>query len=193
MSIFETPTNTSNNIHFKPIRNESKEEYAQFDYYLKSSSRDLNEVGMKFKLRESVVRNLAKKNRWEERAAAYDIQELDLQTQLSVEVLTSQEMNVHTMVEQHLKISALAQELGVKGLKYLNYALSQAETSNPIKPIITPADVVRLLDFGVRLARLTHGEATSITQTKKDVDYSKLSTEELHLLKQLTEKSNTSD
>lgn len=193
MSLFELSGKSGKLVPWDKQVREKPEEFKYFHSYLVSKERRLDKLSQELNLQESYLKDLSRKNRWDERVAAYDVSQLEVTTALSVELLSSKESNVAHMTEKHLYIAQSAQEVGMVALKYLHECIKSQNSDEPKKPIITGEQIIKILDFGSRLERLTLGEATAITETKKTVDYSKLSNEELALFKQLAEKSRNKE
>ena len=131
------------------------------------------------------LKKLSAKNNWVERAAAYDsyLEEL------------AREQNEAEIIKMRKNHALLASQMITKAAKRL---LTMPEEE------ITAADLVRLVDVGVKIERLSRGESTENRQisgeakvihqgevavkNQMNLDLSRLTDEELSELEQLLEK-----
>lgn len=118
---------------------------------------------------------------WRERATLYDMH-------LDSISLEATEKNIKDMHKRHIRSARLLQrfantEMGKLAVK------AEERTHDPVDDA-KPGDVARILDTGVKLERLSSGEATERTENSDGLNLSKLTVDELKLLKQLKEKAS---
>ena len=119
---------------------------------------------------------------WRERATLYDMHLDRLAQDLT-------EQNIRDMHKRHARSARLLQrfantEIGKLAVK------AEERTHDPVDDA-KPADVARIMETGVKLERLSSGEATERTENSDGLDLSKLDVEELKELKRLKEKAST--
>lgn len=174
------------------IPGETSREYQKFCAYRDMNSSDkpirkrsLQRLAKELGLSLDHLKKLSTKNDWVSRAAAYDeyLDEL------------AREQNEAEIIKMRKNHALLASQMITKAAKRL---LTMPEEE------ITAADLVRLVDVGVKIERLSRGESTENRQISGEakvihqgevtvknpmsLDLSRLSDEELSNLEQLLEK-----
>jgi hypothetical protein len=174
------------------IPGETSREYQKFCAYRDMNSSDkpirkrsLQRLAKELGLSLDHLKKLSAKNDWVSRAAAYDeyLDEL------------AREQNEAEIIKMRKNHALLASQMITKAAKRL---LTMPEEE------ITAADLVRLVDVGVKIERLSRGESTENRQISGEakvihqgevtvknpmsLDLSRLSDEELSNLEQLLEK-----
>ena len=172
------------------IPGETSREYQKFCAYRDMNSSDkpirkrsLQRLAKELGLSLDHLKKLSAKNDWVSRAAAYDeyLDEL------------AREQNEAEIIKMRKNHALLASQMITKAAKRL---LTMPEEE------ITAADLVRLVDVGVKIERLSRGESTENKQISGEakvigevtvknpmsLDLSRLSDEELSELEQLLEK-----
>ena len=200
MSLFEktVPARQGNRMAWSRKANESLENYGYFEEFLKSEDRSIEKIAEKMSLTYVFVARLAKDNEWVQRAAAYDFHHMEQNTGLSVEVIEAKSTSLQQMHENHMAIARKAQQVAVVGFMLLESYVKdyeyarQHDEEGPKRPAIKADDIVKLARFGVELERLSLGQASKITETRKQ-DYSQLTIEELEQLQRLVEKTEPED
>jgi hypothetical protein len=173
---------------------ESAKQYERFCKYrdmkhlTPTSNRSLRKLAKELGIRRQTIEELSVKFNWVARAEAYD---LDLARQI-------REQNEAEIMEMRKNHALLASQMIKKAAKRL---LTMPEEE------ITASDIVRLVDVGVKIERLSRGESTENKQisgeakithqgevkvrSPGDLNLSSLSDEELLELEQLLEKLHT--
>jgi hypothetical protein len=147
--------------------------------------RSLQRLAKELGLSLDHLKKLSAKNNWVERAAAYDAYLEEL----------AREQNEAEILKMRKNHALLASQMITKAAKRL---LTMPEEE------ITAADLVRLVDVGVKIERLSRGESTENRQisgeakvihqgevtvkNQMNLDLSRLTDEELSELEQLLEK-----
>ena len=174
------------------IPGETSREYQKFCAYRDMNSSDkpirkrsLQRLAKELGLSLDHLKKLSAKNDWVSRAAAYDeyLDEL------------AREQNEAEIIKMRKNHALLASQMITKAAKRL---LTMPEEE------ITAADLVRLVDVGVKIERLSRGESTENRQISgeakvihqgeitvknpQNLDLSRLTDEELNELEQLLEK-----
>lgn len=127
----------------------------------------------------SILQRWASEWRWRERALAYD---RHIDAQVVEERASVLKQNEEHRVAKQLSILLDAEDLAGSELRKLLAAASQGEGVGLLKP----SDVVKILETSIKYQRLIRGEATERVETAQDL--SRLSIQELELLKALEEK-----
>jgi hypothetical protein len=116
---------------------------------------------------------------WVERAAAWD-------THLDQRATAAQVQEIENMKARHVRLAEAVQKLTAAEIDKM-IAASEAD---PGKPTLLPKDVRLLLKEGTTLERVSRGEPGEIVQHKGDVDWDRLSGDELRELKRLKQKAS---
>jgi len=173
------------------MKGESAKQYERFCKYRDmkhvspTAQRSLRKLAKELGIRRQSIEELSVKFNWVNRAEAYD---LDLARQI-------REQNEADIMEMRKNHALLASQMIKKAAKRL---LTMPEGE------ISAADIVRLVDVGVKIERLSRGESTENKQIsggatlkhtgavtvkgKNDIDLADLSDEELDQLEGLLEK-----
>lgn len=171
--------------------NENAKSYAKFCVYRdmayqdgkKSGKRSLESVSQTFGLKSRrSIEMLSSRHNWQSRVEDYD-NYVDAKTRKSQE---------DTIAKMHKDHAIIANQLVIKAAQRL-LTIEEKELS--------PVDVVRMIDTGIKLERLSRGESTENQRISGSVshemnvsveskhDLSNLSDEELEELERLLEKS----
>lgn len=118
---------------------------------------------------------------WRERCTLYDMH-LD---SISLELT---ERNIRDMHKRHARSARLLQRFANTEIGKLAVKAEEREF-DPVDDA-KPGDVARIMDTGIKLERLSSGEATERTENTDGLDLSKLDVEELKELKRLKEKAS---
>lgn len=119
---------------------------------------------------------------WRERATLYDMH-------LDSISLEATEKNIRDMHKRHIREARLLQRFA--GTEMGKLAAKAEERTHDAVDDAKPGDVARIMETGVKLERLSSGEATDHTQTSGGMDLTKLNVDELKLLKELHQKAST--
>lgn len=177
--------------------NEPKLAFDLFEHFLNSSSRSVANTAIAFNLDPEYVLKFYEENQWEARALSYDKHILN--KEIGVEIIEPEKLTNPLMRERHLKIANLAENYAAMGLYLWNAYLADSKVCKekgleiPEPPLATMDQIIRAADFGTRLARLTMEMPSTITENRKQLDYSKLSVDELQQLRQLASKTKKDD
>lgn len=141
--------------------------------------RSLREIAKGAGCRRQTLEAISAKNRWVERAEAYD-------ADVERKIREKNEAEILKMRERHAMLAT--QMLKKATIRLL--ALRDGE--------LDPADLIRMIDTGVKIERLSRGEATENQQIsgkinatqKTEVDLSRLTDEELRKLAALSDGAN---
>lgn len=114
-------------------------------------------------------------NKWKERVLAYDAHFQAIVDQERAEIL---KQTVREVDAEHMRILAAGRELAVREIAKLLSAAKQSTLST-----LKPREALALVDSVVKLDRLVRGQTTE--NIGQDVDYSKLSDEELDMLEKI--------
>ncbi len=118
---------------------------------------------------------------WRERATLYDMH-------LDSLALETTEKTIREMNKRHARSAMMLQRFAGTEIGKLA-AKAEERTHDPVDDA-KPADVSRIMETGIKLERLSRGEATERTENSDGLDLSKLNVEELKLLKALKEKAS---
>jgi hypothetical protein len=183
-------TKRNNPLH-KTMR-ETSSEHQLFTRFLECP--DIEKLSDLTGVQESVLIMIAKKNDWEERKFASEAAQVGLQV-TEAELIPTEEFLKSDMRTRHRQLCHQLEWIAQKGVSYYGRymagleAAEKAGEEQPKRPPISLDSLTKFVEATVRLSRLTEGEASSITETKTTVDYSKLSVEELKELKRLNDLS----
>lgn len=181
-----------------PIRKIAKETKGEHELFLKFlEHRDIKKLSDDTGVAESALNMIKSKGDWEERAFAKEAELVGLHVK-EAEIISTEEFLKSNMRDRHRVLCEQLEWVVDKGIKYYarymnDLALSQKDDlPQPKRPPITLDSLTRCADQVIKLSRLTEGEASSITEVKKQVDYSKLSITDLKELKRLKDMAHQS-
>jgi len=123
-------------------------------------NRSTSKVAAKLTLKHNTVLGYSQKYRWVSRATAWD-------NELDRRILERQTEAIVEMRERHIALSLELQEAAAKEVKALLFKIDEAlaaaqESGRPLhEPILSPADLRRMIDFSTRMERLNRGEPTA--------------------------------
>ena len=116
------------------------------------------------------ISKISIKNRWKKRVVDYDLEkDRQMQMKLDDEIMVSR--------LRQMNIGSDMQKLAQKGLKVLESCVDE----------LSPTDVSKLADIGVKIERLALGSSTEITESKVEVE-GKVDVKVEELPKELVEK-----
>ncbi|KKN75961.1 hypothetical protein LCGC14_0375180 [marine sediment metagenome] len=118
---------------------------------------------------------------WKERCTLYDMH-------LDSLALETTEKTIREMNKRHARSAMMLQRFAGTEIGKLA-AKAEERTHDPVDDA-KPADVSRIMETGIKLERLSRGEATERTENSDGLDLSKLDVEELKELKRLKEKAS---
>lgn len=166
---------------YERLPSDTDKSFAAFQLFrdLPPEVRSIDEIAKMTGKSKSLIQQWSAKHRWQSRARAWDAtldrrkREADLKA-------------LEKMRERQLNLALSMQNVGGIEIRKL---LKQADKESA--SVITVADLLKFIEQGTKLERLTRGEPGEIVQAKadsSDLDYTRLTNEELRQLRRLRSK-----
>jgi hypothetical protein len=134
---------------------------------------------------KSQINGWSSTNRWVARCQVWD-------NEVDRRATNTQVAEIKSMKRRQAKVAFEMQATGHFALEDLKKKLAEArkaeESGMRVKPLISPDNIVRMIDAGARLERLNFDEPDNITEVQGS-DFSNLSLEEMLQLRRLLDKS----
>ncbi len=159
--------------------NESSKAFERFALYRDmGAGRSLRKLGKDLALNASTLAEISKKHNWQERVVAFDAY-VDKASQ------HNQIAQVKAMKRRQIVLALRAQKVAEKGLKKL---LRDMDDEHLLKKL-SPEGLSKILDTGCRLERLNRDEPEQNVELVQQVNYDRLTLEEVETLRNLHAKA----
>lgn len=155
-------------------RSESPKSFGRFALYRDmGANRSLRKLAKDLDLNLSTLAEMSKRDRWQERAAAFDAY-IDKAVQFN-------QLNwLKAMKSRQINLALKAQELAQKGLAILLRSFDDEKMNN-----IRPEGLSRLLEIGCRLERLNRDQPEHNMEVSQTTNFDNLTIEEIETFRSL--------